>query len=163
MDSDAEPRAENVTGPLQAIVRKLAEVEMELSAQLRPRSPDDSLHALSRGGSEGQFARQLIKERRKREQYFDAELFGEPAWDILLDLFAAEQEGRNVGVSSLCLAAAVPPTTALRWIKSMTTRGLLVRQADPKDGRRIFVALSPAAKARMLAFLRAAMASGSRP
>jgi DNA-binding MarR family transcriptional regulator len=163
MDSDAEPRAENVTGPLQAIVRKLAEVEMELSAQLRPRSPDDSLPALSQWNSEGQFARQLIKERRKREQYFDAQLFGEPAWDILLDLFAAEQEGRNVGVSSLCLAAAVPPTTALRWIKSMTTRGLLVRQADPKDGRRIFVALSPAAKARMLAFLRAAMASGSRP
>ena len=45
-------------------------------------------------------------------------------------------------MSSLCIAAAVPPTTALRWIRQLTERGLLMRQADPEDGRRIFIALS---------------------
>jgi DNA-binding MarR family transcriptional regulator len=45
-------------------------------------------------------------------------------------------------VSSLCIAAAVPPTTALRWIRQLTDRGILIRQADPVDGRRVFIALS---------------------
>ena len=45
-------------------------------------------------------------------------------------------------MSSLCIAAAVRPTTALRWIKAMTDQGLFERCADPEDGRRIFITLS---------------------
>lgn len=91
---------------------------------------------------------QVIRQRRLRERYFDAELFADPAWDILLDLTAARAEGRRVSVTSLCIAAAVPATTALRWIAQMTESGLLVREQDPEDKRRAFVALSePAADA----------------
>jgi DNA-binding MarR family transcriptional regulator len=54
-----------------------------------------------------------------------------------------------VAVSSLCIAAAVPATTALRWIKTMTDTGLFERHADPRDGRRIFMALSPRAAQAM--------------
>ena len=46
-------------------------------------------------------------------------------------------------VSSLCIAAAVPATTALRWIKTLTDNGLLVRRTDPHDGRRVFVEMAP--------------------
>ena len=60
----------------------------------------------------------------------------------LLDLFAARLERQPVSVSSLCIAAAVPATTALRWIKTMTDAGLFLREADPRDGRRIFIALT---------------------
>jgi DNA-binding MarR family transcriptional regulator len=49
-----------------------------------------------------------------------------------------------VPVSSLCEASAVPATTALRWIKTMTESGLLTRRADPLDGRRVFIEMSPA-------------------
>jgi len=52
-------------------------------------------------------------------------------------------------VSSLCIAAAVPATTALRWLKTMTDKGLFVRRADPHDGRRVFVELSPATSVAM--------------
>ena len=38
-----------------------------------------------------------------------------------------------------------PATTALRWLKTMTSQGLFVRRADPHDGRRVFVELDPAA------------------
>ncbi len=86
--------------------------------------------------------RTAIKLRRLRERYFDAELFADPAWDILLDLFAARFEGTNVSVSSLCIAAAVPATTALRWISAMTANGILLRRHDPKDARRVFIELS---------------------
>lgn len=86
--------------------------------------------------------RALLRARRLREQVVAADLFADPAWDILLDLMAARLEQTRVSVSSLCIAAAVPPTTALRWIRQLTERGLLKRQADPHDGRRIFIALS---------------------
>lgn len=89
--------------------------------------------------------RRMLRQRRMREQYFPADLFADPAWDMLLDLYAARLERQPVSVSSLCIAAAVPATTALRWIKTMTDAGLFVREADPHDGRRVFIALAEGA------------------
>jgi DNA-binding MarR family transcriptional regulator len=86
--------------------------------------------------------RALIRARRRRDQLFGADLFADPAWDMLLDLAAARKEGRQVAVSSLCIASAVPATTALRWIQTLTAAGLFVRHADPDDRRRVFIALS---------------------
>lgn len=86
--------------------------------------------------------RAAIRSRRLREQFFAETLFGDPAWDMLLDLFAAALEQRQVSVSSLCIAAAVPPTTALRWIGTMHDAGLFERCADPSDRRRAYIALS---------------------
>ncbi len=88
------------------------------------------------------FIRETIKLRRMRDNHFDADLFADPAWDILLDLLAARLENSSVSVSSLCIAAAVPATTALRWITGMTENGLLLRRMDPKDARRVFIELS---------------------
>ncbi|MCL6698061.1 MarR family winged helix-turn-helix transcriptional regulator [Sphingomonas sp. NSE70-1] len=93
--------------------------------------------------------RQVIRARRLRSRFFDEELFADPAWDMLLDLLQAEIAQHRVPVSSLCIAAAVPPTTALRWIKTMTDLGLFNRRADPHDGRRIFVELSAGASQAM--------------
>lgn len=97
----------------------------------------------------GEQVRAVIRARRLRARFFDAELFADPAWDMLLDLFQAEIAQHRVPVSSLCIAAAVPPTTALRWIKTMTDTGLFRRRADPHDGRRIFVELAPDASGAM--------------
>lgn len=87
--------------------------------------------------------RGVIRARRLRSRYFSEELFADPAWDMLLDLLQAEIAHLRVPVSSLCIAAAVPATTALRWLKAMTSEGLFVRRADPHDGRRVFVELAP--------------------
>lgn len=65
---------------------------------------------------------------------------------MLLDLYAAYYEGKEIAVSSLCIAANVPSTTALRSIETMTEQGCLVRRRDPNDGRRIFLALSDTAR-----------------
>ncbi len=93
--------------------------------------------------------RAVIRARRLRSRFFSEELFADPAWDMLLDLLQAEIAQLRVPVSSLCIAAAVPATTALRWIKTMTEQGLFVRRADPHDGRRVFVELAPAASEAM--------------
>jgi DNA-binding MarR family transcriptional regulator len=89
--------------------------------------------------------RGVIRARRLRARFFAEELFADPAWDMLLDLLQAEIAHLRVPVSSLCIAAAVPATTALRWLKTMTQQGLFLRRADPHDGRRVFVELAPEA------------------
>ena len=99
--------------------------------------------------------RGIIRARRLRNEFFGGGLFADPAWDILLDLMVAKVEQRSVAVSSLCIAAAVPATTALRWIKQLTDMGLLRRVADPQDGRRVFIELSDAASERLMAYFNA--------
>jgi DNA-binding MarR family transcriptional regulator len=84
-----------------------------------------------------------IRARRLRGQFFEADLFADPAWDMMLELLHAEIVYRRVTISSLCLSAGVPATTALRWMTSLITRGLFIRRDDPHDGRRAFVQLSP--------------------
>jgi DNA-binding MarR family transcriptional regulator len=100
--------------------------------------------------------RAMIRLRRLRDQFFPPDLFADPAWDILLDLMAARLEQVQVAVSSLCIAAAVPPTTALRWIAKMTEEGLLERVADPSDGRRIFIRLTDASASGLARYFDAA-------
>jgi len=87
--------------------------------------------------------RSIIRARRLRARYFSEDLFADPAWAMLLDLFQAEIAQLRVPVSSLCIAAAVPATTALRWLKTMVSNGMFIRRADPHDGRRVFVELAP--------------------
>ncbi|WP_296613890.1 hypothetical protein [Sphingomonas sp.] len=93
--------------------------------------------------------RKAIRARRLRSRPFPEVLFEDPAWDMLLDLYAAHLERAQVSVSSLCIASAVAPSTALRWIGRMTEDGLFVREPDPFDRRRAFMALSETALDRM--------------
>jgi hypothetical protein len=111
--------------------------------------------ALSSPEPEPSEIRATIRLRRLRERFFDPELFADPAWDMLLDLAAARLEQVQVAVSSLCIAASVPPTTALRWIKAMSDQGLFVRCADPDDGRRIFIRLSDGAASGVFRYFTA--------
>ena len=95
---------------------------------------------------------QVILARRERARHFDEKLFADPAWDILLDLYQAELRQHRATVTSLCEAAAVPATTALRWINNLTEAGLILRHKDPRDARRTFIELSPSASVSMRNF-----------
>lgn len=104
--------------------------------------------------------RALIRARRTREQFFPADMFADPAWDMMLDLLAARLAGQRVSVSSLCIAAAVPPTTALRWIKQLTDRAMFMRVDDPMDSRRVFIDLTEAATQALFGWVRAVRRNG---
>ena len=99
-----------------------------------------------------QVVRQIIANRQARARFFDPALFGDPAWDMLLDLTAAHGEGAQVSVTSLCIAAGVPATTALRWLTQMVETGIFIRVPDPADRRRAFIALSDKAIAAMAGY-----------
>lgn len=105
--------------------------------------------------------RGLIRARRARSRYFSADILGDPAWDMLLDLTAARIEARTVSVSSLCIAAGVPTTTALRWVRNLCDAGLFERTNDPHDARRAFIALAEPAARSMAAYLAAYAMPGS--
>lgn len=87
-------------------------------------------------------AHELYVGRRKRERYLSSDLFGEPTWDMLLDLYVAAREDRRVPTTSACIGAHVPPTTALRWLRILEAKGLVEREDDGRDGRRTFVRLT---------------------
>jgi DNA-binding MarR family transcriptional regulator len=104
--------------------------------------------------------RAIIRARRLRDQFLPADLFADPAWDMLLDLLAARLAGQRVSVSSLCIAAAVPPTTALRWIRQLTDRAVFARIDDPADGRRVFIELTDAAAQAVLSWAQGVRRNG---
>jgi DNA-binding MarR family transcriptional regulator len=100
-------------------------------------------------------AKAMYRARRKRQRHF-AMLerdFGEPVWDVMLDLFIAGREKRRVSVSSACIAADVPPTTALRWIQHMEEQAVVVREPDPTDRRRTYLRLSEPIAAAMECYI----------
>lgn len=141
-DVSRDPGAERLrqlsdeVGRIAATLARLSTVpaapEVELRKPVEQDVPDVSVESV----------RSVIRARRLRGRYFAEDMFADPAWDMLLDLLQAEIAQLRVPVSSLCIAAAVPATTALRWLKSMTEKGIFVRRADPHDGRRVFVELS---------------------
>ena len=110
--------------------------------------------------AEASLARRLLSARRQREGALGSGLFGEPAWDILLDLFAAHEQGQSVSVSNLCIAANVPTSTALRWISALEERGKLVRDNDLEDRRRINVSMTEEAAGEMRSLLRSWLDAG---
>lgn len=105
------------------------------------------------------FARETYAIRRRRDRHLPGDLFGEPTWDILLDLYVATREGRPVPTTSACIGADVPPTTALRWLRILEARGLVEREEDGRDGRRTFVRLSAQGLAAMDDWLHVALAT----
>jgi len=138
-------------GRIAALLASLTDEEAAALEKAKASEPEGQ----DEPGLQAEQIRSIIRARRLRDQFFRGGLFADPAWDMLLDLMAARLEGTRVAVSSLCIAAAVPATTALRWIKALTDRGLFVRSADPQDGRRVYIALSDDAARALTAYLRA--------
>lgn len=82
-----------------------------------------------------QYAREVYAFRRKRSQCLPPDLFGEPAWDILLELFIMRMQGKSARVKTACIASGVPATTALRWINVLERKGMVSSSADSVDHR----------------------------
>jgi DNA-binding MarR family transcriptional regulator len=85
--------------------------------------------------------KRLIRAQNSRSLFFDAALFSDPCWEMLLDLMSNHLLGREISVSSLCIASGVPQTTALRRIDDLAQANLIERVADPADRRRVFIRL----------------------
>lgn len=95
----------------------------------------------------------IYKRRRIRDKLFPHDLFSEPAWDMILDLFINKVNGRRPRVKSVCIASCAPMSTALRWIGLLESEGFLVRGPDEKDKRSQLLELSEMGLATVRRFL----------
>lgn len=158
------------TGDLQRQVEIIARAVIKLGQRLRSITASDELAAKPSDQSpevsdeeaasiknEDAIAvlRSLIQSRRLRDRFFREARFGEPAWDILLDLALAWFEKKSVSASSVCIASGVPMSTAMRWINEMVEVKLIERWIDPSDGRRNLVQIAPATRTAMLRYIAA--------
>ncbi|MDP4574117.1 winged helix DNA-binding protein [Qipengyuania sp. G39] len=103
------------------------------------------------------FAECEIRRRQARHSSLPSDIFGEGAWNILLDLFVMGARGKPVSISSACIASGLPPTTALRYIEALVALDLVFREDDPKDARRLHLNLSDKGKLDLRAALTAMM------
>lgn len=108
-------------------------------------------------------AKRLYRDRRRRADVFDADLFGEPAWDMLLDLYIAACEDRQVSTTSACIGANVPVATGLRWIQLLENQGLIARKADQRDARRVWVSLTANARRSLRSYFASTIQNANRP
>lgn len=133
---------------LARLKRKLGESADQTGPHLSA-VPDDALS----------MARFIYVLRRIRDYRFAGTDFGEPAWDILLNLFIARLENKEATIGSAGVAACVPTTTALRWITTLVEDGLVERAADPDNARRVILTLSDKGFERMCDVFAAMRAS----
>jgi hypothetical protein len=96
--------------------------------------------------------RRIQTARRARSTFLPTELFADAAWDMLLELFACELEQTRLSVGSLSSASGVPPTVALRWIRSLQDHGLACRLNDRNDDTGQSVSLSSMGSAAMRSY-----------
>lgn len=64
--------------------------------------------------------------RRMRDRIFGSELFGEPVWDVLLYVAAAQERGEPVTVGRLALDIHLPREVLARTLTALRQANLLV-------------------------------------
>lgn len=77
-----------------------------------------------------QLAASILRFRRFREKVLTADIFGEPAWDLLLEVFVADAKGEAITARMVAERRGVSPTVMSRWLKHLTVEGLLVGDGD---------------------------------
>lgn len=89
----------------------------------------------------GAYARSIIRGRARLRRWLDADLIADPAFEILLDLYASGEEKSAVCLSGVGVRPGVPASTVLRWVELLEERGLIARSRDPDDGERFLLHL----------------------
>ena len=135
--------SEGLHSELDKIEGQIARLKANISGSVAHKSSDEKSQVTARS------VLSLLKARRIREACFDESLFADPAWDILLELYAAHLDDKRISISGVCVANPVPSTTALRWMDKLESGGWIIREDDPSDGRRAWVHLSNKATAAM--------------
>jgi hypothetical protein len=153
--SDASPEP-SLGGPQSlSLDERVARLERRLAPANQPPSAgevsDEALAVI---------AARICQSRLRRGRHLPFEILGEPAWDIMLDLFVAAVRGKAVRTCSACYASGAPLTTALRWLAALETRGLVERHSEFGDHRVNLVRLSREGFKAMRAYLLAGLAAG---
>jgi len=150
-------RDESVVGLIKDLGSRLAAMSEEFTeraSRVVDEHQDDPAAAISEQMLVTQ-ARDLLAQRKMRRRFLPAELFHEPAWDMLIALFIAHNDTRPTNVKALVAMADAPVTTSQRWIEHLHKLKLIDRVNDPADRRRIEISLSHSGHEAITAYLTA--------
>lgn len=96
----------------------------------------------------------VLRFRRARAELFGETLFVNPAWDILLQLFAAKLSDRQIRLADLAVSA--PGSTLARWASALEEQGLISCHLDGLNAENLRIELSSAGAAKMASLFRSA-------
>jgi hypothetical protein len=134
-----------------------------IDRQMRKLIEDAERAVAGQGGDLNDFARHILAGRKQRDRYFDPVLFSNPAWDILLNLFVADGEGRTATLLESCLASTVPQGVALRWLRYLKQEEMVLEISDPRHPRQTLIRLSDQARRAIAAYLGSLVSLGLGP
>jgi DNA-binding MarR family transcriptional regulator len=98
-------------------------------------------------------ARQIRSSRELRQEWFDRNIFGEPAWEMLLALYVIDGEQRRLSTRQVAKLANISLTTTLRWLDYLQEQDLVSRRPNPFDHRVVYTELSDKGRAAMDEYL----------
>jgi FixJ family two-component response regulator len=127
-------------------------LDAQSSAGVFPRIVEDTINSAGSEALDQQRTatlKSMLYSQKLRSDLLPQDIFGDPAWFILLELALIERSGKRTSVSGLTMTAHTSRTTALRRIQDMVEADLIVRHEDPHDQRRSYVALSQNAHGRL--------------
>lgn len=89
-----------------------------------------------------QVAMRMRAAAHRRSRHLASEWFGEPAWEMLLELFIQFAGGARVSTKSLAIASGAPDTTALRIMDRLVEASMIKRSPSQVDKRVTLVSLT---------------------
>ncbi len=129
--------------------QKIAERMEALAIELRTLSDNEVQSVPSQATLLG-LAAKIYQARRRVDDIFGVAGFAvSPGWDMMLDLYQAKIQGREISVTSACIGGACAATTGLRWLQVLESGGLIVRRPDALDKRRYMVELTDSGRIRV--------------
>ena len=139
--------SDNILSDRFVLVRRINEVSAKLAA-----FPDTSITAsggctvcdnpLDAPPPTGNDLRFAVQMRANQRRAKNSEFLAWPAWDMLLELAVAKLEHEEISVSALRRSSGAPSSTALRKLAGLEAAGLIVRNRDDRDQRRLSVRLT---------------------
>ena len=129
------------------IARALAELSLD------PTDPAGQNCAAVKSTDAVPIARAILEDRKRRSQIFNPGMFGEPGWDLLLNLYVVDRDGPRLTIGKVTQLAGVSLSTSLRWLEYLKDQGLITREHHPTDARTAYVALTDKAREALGSYL----------
>ncbi len=97
--------------------------------------------------------------QRLRSEKLPSVLAAEASWEILLDLYVSELRGEPISLTAVAGSAGIPLTSAMRRIRELEDKGMILRTPDEKDRRRAAASLTDKGRNAVQSFIRSYLTS----
>lgn len=102
-----------------------------------------AVSAMSSGRSDyAALAQDHLALRALRRRMFGVELSSEHCWDVIVTLYLSKCAQTRMSITDVSYATGISAATVIRWLNVLSANDMLVRTADPLDGRRTWISLT---------------------